>query len=331
MTRNATSAHARSRRSLNTRSKPSVVGEGDESGQDREPSAANSESASEDGESVSEGTGSEIETLEAEAAAPITLGRAPTPTPRARGSQCGVSIDPEGMTPGESLADTSAAASTSHGSDKRYTALGAGEAKRLAEYISGPPRFNLRGRTRGEERRLTTDAQGLVSLEDELEIAQAVEEEVMLEEAYVADAGVSIEMLTGNIQDLPPPTTTQAELLRSPFLKAFELSQRVEIEVLLDVGCFAPVDGEKIPKGRKIVASKWVHTYKGDEKGYCMKTKSRLVAKGFSQVAGVDYNETTSPKPAAAPVKMIAAVTNKKGLPVYHLDVSQAFVQASLK
>ena len=101
------------------------------------------------------------------------------------------------MTPGESLADTPAAASTSHGPDKRYTALGAGEVKRLAEYIPGPSRFSLRGRTRGEERRLTTDAQGLVSLEDELEIAQAVEEEAMPEEAYVADAGVSIEIPTG--------------------------------------------------------------------------------------------------------------------------------------
>ena len=86
-----------------------------------------------------------------------------------------------------------------------------------------------------------------------------------------------------------------------------------------------------LPKGRKIVASKWVHTYKGDEKGYCVKTKSRLVAKGFSQVAGVDHNETTTPTPAAAPVKMIAAVANEKGLPVYHLDVSQAFVQVPLK
>ena len=58
---------------------------------------------------------------------------------------------------------------------------------------------------------------------------------------------------------------------------------------------------------------------------------SRLVAKGFSQVAGADYNETTSPTPAAAPVKMIAAVANQRGLAVYHLAVSQAFVQAPLK
>ena len=110
LTRNVTWAHVRSGRSLITRSKPSLVGDGDESGQDREASVANSESASEDGESVSEGAGSEIETPEAEAAAPITSGR--VPTPRARGSQCRVPIDPEGMTPGESLADTTAAAST---------------------------------------------------------------------------------------------------------------------------------------------------------------------------------------------------------------------------
>ena len=61
-----------------------------------------------------------------------------------------------------------------------------------------------------------------------------------------------------------------------------------------------------------------------------MKTKSRLVAKDFSQVTDVDYNKTTSPTPAAALVKMIAAVANEKGLPMYHMDVSQAFLQAPL-
>ena len=61
-----------------------------------------------------------------------------------------------------------------------------------------------------------------------------------------------------------------------------------------------------------------MHTYKGVEQGHCVKTQSLLVAKGFSQVAGVA-------------VKMIAAVANEKRLPVYYLDVSQVFVQAHLK
>ena len=53
----------------------------------------------------------------------------------------------------------------------------------------------------------------------------------------------------------------------------------------------------------------------------------RVVAKGFTQVQYVDYHETTSP----TAVEMIAAIANEKGLPVFHLDVSQAFVQAPLE
>ena len=60
--------------------------------------------------------------------------------------------------------------------------------------------------------------------------------------------------------------------------------------------------------------------------GNYVKTKSRMVAKGFTQMSNVDYHETTSPTPASAPVKNIAVDANELDLPVFHLDVSQAFV-----
>ena len=74
-----------------------------------------------------------------------------------------------------------------------------------------------------------------------------------------------------------------------------------------------------------------MHTYKGNRHGNYLETKSRVVAKGFTRVQYVDYQETTSPMPVSAPVKMIAAIANEKGLPVFHLDVSQAFVQGPLE
>ena len=64
-----------------------------------------------------------------------------------------------------------------------------------------------------------------------------MEEEAVFEEAYMADAGVPIEMPTGNIQHLPPLPTTQAEVIWSPFRKALEHSQRVEINDLFYGGC----------------------------------------------------------------------------------------------
>ena len=110
-----------------------------------------------------------------------------------------------------------------------------------------------------------------------------------------------------------------------------EYSRKVELNGLLNVGCFKVVDEKDVPKGREVVGSRWVHTYKGDRYKYCLKTKSRVVAKGLTQVQYVDYHETTSPTPASAPVKMIATIANRKGLPVFHLDVFQVFVQAPLK
>ena len=152
-----------------------------------------------------------------------------------------------------------------------------------------------------------------------------------MEQSLQVDIEASVEMLTGKMQDLPPPLTTQKEVRRLPFCKAFEHSQTVEFNGLLAVGCFKVVDEEDMPKGRKVVGSRWVHTYKGDRQGICLKAKFRVVAKGFTQVQDVDYHETTSPTPASAPVRMIAAITNEKGFPVFYLDVSQAFVQAPLE
>ena len=46
------------------------------------------------------------------------------------------------------------------------------------------------------------------------------------------------------------------------------------------------------PKGRKLVRCKWIYRTKYALDGSVERLKSRLVAKGFSQVEGIDYDET---------------------------------------
>ena len=50
-----------------------------------------------------------------------------------------------------------------------------------------------------------------------------------------------------------------------------------------------------LPPGRKLVQCKWVFQNKVSTNGSTYKYKERLVAKGFSQVQGVDYHETFAP------------------------------------
>lgn len=128
--------------------------------------------------------------------------------------------------------------------------------RRLAEYIPGFRHSTYRGRTRGDQRRLRDDRERLVYLEEELEAALGVEYEATLQETLMANAGVSMEIPTGKIQDLPPRPSAQADMMRYPFREAFKHSQRVEINVLLDAGCFASVNENDTPADRQVVASK---------------------------------------------------------------------------
>jgi hypothetical protein len=49
------------------------------------------------------------------------------------------------------------------------------------------------------------------------------------------------------------------------------------------------------PLGSKPIGTKWVWKNKEGEKGEVVRNKSRLVAQGFSQKEGIDYEETIAP------------------------------------
>ena len=46
------------------------------------------------------------------------------------------------------------------------------------------------------------------------------------------------------------------------------------------------------PKGVNVIETKWIFKNKSDEHGTIIRNKSRLVAQGYTQVEGIDFDET---------------------------------------
>ena len=74
-----------------------------------------------------------------------------------------------------------------------------------------------------------------------------------------------------------------------------------------------------------------MYTWKVDEHGWVVKAKSRLVARGFKQLEGVDFSETFAPTVSSSCVRLLSAIACECDLDLCHFDVDQAFVQSDLE
>lgn len=87
----------------------------------------------------------------------------------------------------------------------------------------------------------------------------------------------------------------------------------------------------KLPIGAKTIGVKWIYKTKLNAEGNVEKCKTRLVAKGYSQTAGVDYTEVFAPVARWDTIRSILAVAAQRGWCVYQLDVKSAFLYGELK
>ncbi len=84
------------------------------------------------------------------------------------------------------------------------------------------------------------------------------------------------------------------------------------------------------PRGANLVTSKWVFDVKRKISGAIEKFKARLVARGFSQKYGVDFQETFAPTVRHDTLRVFMAVVCEQDLEMHQIDVNNAFTESSL-
>ena len=85
------------------------------------------------------------------------------------------------------------------------------------------------------------------------------------------------------------------------------------------------------PENRKVIGSKWVFKVKVKADGTIERYKARLVAQGFSQRRGLDYDETFCPVVRGESVRSVVALAASKKLLLHQMDVTTAFLNGTLE
>lgn len=116
------------------------------------------------------------------------------------------------------------------------------------------------------------------------------------------------------------------EALTQPDAEKWKLAMEEELENLRKNETWEIVPR---PKDRKIVKCKWVFKKKY-ENGSVSRYKARLVARGYTQVEGIDYKETFSPVIKMKSIRALLAYSVEQNWLVHQLDITAAYLNGKL-
>ena len=90
---------------------------------------------------------------------------------------------------------------------------------------------------------------------------------------------------------------------------------------------------ESVPrqKGVNVIGTKWIFKNKSNEYGTVIRSKSRLVAQGYTQVEGIDFDETFAPIARLESIRILLIIASHLNFKLYQMDVKSAFLNGMLQ
>ena len=158
----------------------------------------------------------------------------------------------------------------------------------------------------------------------------------MIGGAWAKDNIPGLEEDCDDLEQILVAKTTDAEALkphslgeahRRPEWVQWEQAIEEEITTLKAAGTWRL---EELPPGANVIGSKWVFKAKKDTSGWVVRYKACLVVQGFSQIDGVDYNDTYAPVTRLALTCAILVLANQLDMELQQFDVKATYLNGEL-
>ncbi|GJX93362.1 putative ribonuclease H-like domain-containing protein [Tanacetum coccineum] len=86
-----------------------------------------------------------------------------------------------------------------------------------------------------------------------------------------------------------------------------------------------------LPYGKRAIGTKWVYRNKKDNRGIVVRNKARLVAQGYTQEEGIDYDEFFALVARIEAIRLFLAYASFMNFIVYQMDVKSAFLYGTIE
>ncbi|GKE24822.1 ribonuclease H-like domain-containing protein [Tanacetum coccineum] len=138
-----------------------------------------------------------------------------------------------------------------------------------------------------------------------------------------------IEQIIGDLNSAPQIRRITRNLEEHGFLSTL-LEQRRNHKDIQNC-LFACFLLQEEPKKKRAIGTKWVFRNKKDERGIVIKNKARLVAQGYTQEEGINYDEVFTHVARIEAIRLFLANVSFKDFVVYQMDVKSAFLYGKIE
>ena len=84
------------------------------------------------------------------------------------------------------------------------------------------------------------------------------------------------------------------------------------------------------PKDTHVIGTKWIFKNKTDEDSEIVLNKSRLVAQGYTQVEGIDFDGSFAPVARLESIRILLSIACIMNFKLYQMDVKSALLNGFL-